>query len=431
MQPASDVSAPPRFTRAEWGLIGILIAVQFTHMVDFVIIMPLGERLMVELRVGPQEFGWIVSAYAWAAGLSSLAGGLVLDRFDRKAILLTMYAGFTLSTLLCGFAPNYGWLLAGRAMAGACGGLAAVALTAVIGDVFPSAKRGRAMGAVMSSFAIASVVGLPIGLNLAEWFGRGAPFIALAGLSAGVGVLGWYRLPSVREHLAHPRTEVFREYLAVAREPNHLRAFAFSFFMALGSFTIVSFIGPYFAATNRWGESDLAVIYLCAGACTLPGMAVIGRLADRMSRLLLFRIIAGLTVVMTVVTTNMPATPLWVACVVLSGFMVVATGRVVPAQALLLGAASPRIRGAFLSLNTFVTHLATGLGPAVAGSLLVRNPDNTLSGYPIVGAAACVAAVVALVLAGFVKPAKEVGPVIVAGPQEPATAETEPKATAV
>src|SRR5207248_10568154 len=179
------------------------------------------------------------------------------------------------------------------------------------------------------------------------------------------------------------------------------------FFMVLGTFTIVSFIGPYFGSTNGWKESDLAVIYLCAGACTLPGMMVIGRLADRMSRLLLFRIIAGSTVVMTVVITNMPATPLWVACVALSGFMVVATGRVVPAQAMLLGAASPRVRGAFLSLNTFVSHLATGLGPAVAGALLVRNPDGTLSGYPVVGAVAGLSAVIALVVAGFVRPAKE------------------------
>src|SRR5688572_11913879 len=146
-EPAQSQPSPSRFTAAEWGLILVLIAVQFTHMVDFVIVMPLGERLMKELAISPDEFGLIVSAYAWAAGLSSLLGGLVMDRFDRRTVLLTMYGGFTLATLLCGLAPNYGWLLAGRALAGACGGLAAVALTAVIGDVFPSHKRGRAMGA--------------------------------------------------------------------------------------------------------------------------------------------------------------------------------------------------------------------------------------------------------------------------------------------
>jgi MFS transporter, DHA1 family, inner membrane transport protein len=248
-----------------------------------------------------------------------------------------------------------------------------------------------------------------------------------------VWVLGWFRLPAVREHLTHSRSDVFAEYLAVAREPNHLRAFVFSFFMVLGTFTIVSFIGPYFASTNGWTESHLAVIYLSAGACTLPGMMLVGRLSDRMSRLLLFRIIAAITVVMTVLITNMPATPLWVACVALSGFMVVATGRVVPAQAMLLGAATPRVRGAFLSLNTFVSHLATGLGPALAGALLVRNPDGTLSGYPVVGAVASLSAVVALVLAGFVRPAKEPMTVIIPGHQQDASAaaEAEPKATAV
>lgn len=427
-------TAPPssRFSRSERGLIFVLVAVQFTHMVDFVIVMPLGERLMTELVVSPNQFGLIVSAYAWAAGLSSLFGGLVIDRFDRKSVLLMMYGGFTLATLLCGLAPDYGWLLAGRAMAGACGGLAAVSLTAVIGDVFPAYKRGRAMGAVMSSFAIASVIGLPIGLNLAEWLGRGAPFVALAGVSTVVWVVGWYRLPAVRGHLVHPRADVFAEYLAVAREPNHLRAFVFSFFMVLGTFTIVSFIGPYFASTNGWSERDLAVIYLCAGACTLPGMAVIGRLADRVSRLLLFRVIAAVAVVMTVLITNMPATPLWVACVALSGFMVVATGRAVPAQAMLLGAASPRVRGAFLSLNTFVSHVATGFGPALAGALLIRNADGTLGGYPVVGIVASSAGVIALMLAGFVRPAKELTSQIIPAPNHglPA-ADTEPKATAI
>ena len=428
----SPPAVPARFTRAEWGLILVLIAIQFTHMVDFVIIMPLGKRLMAELTLSTGQFGLVVSAYAWAAGVASFLAGLVMDRFDRRTVLLTMYGGFAVSTLLCGLAPNFETLLVARALAGACGGLAAVALNAVIGDVFPPEKRGRAMGAITSAFAVASTVGLPIGLVMAEWLGRGAPFVALAGLSAAVWALGWFRLPAVRGHLEHSRERPLAEFAAVAREPNHLKAFVFSFFMVLGTFTVASFIGPYFSTVNGWGEGELAVIYVCAGLFTLVGMPAIGRLADRMSRLLLFRIIAATTVLLTVLVTNLPATPLWVACLALSAFMVFATGRVVPAQAMLIGAAAPRVRGAFLSLNTAVSHAAVGLGSVTAGLLMTRTPDGQLHGYPLVGVVAAASAVLALVLAGFVKQVKEAAPPIVAVPQHAAPPrEVEPKAAAV
>src|SRR5690348_6176590 len=154
--------APGRLTRSEWGLLLVLVAIQFTHMVDFVIIMPLGDRLRRELGISPEQFGAVVAAYAWAAGIASLLASFVMDRLDRKTVLLAMYAGFGLSTLFCGLAPTYEWLLVSRTLAGVFGGLAAVALMSVIGDLFPPEKRGRATGAVISSFAVASIAGLPI-----------------------------------------------------------------------------------------------------------------------------------------------------------------------------------------------------------------------------------------------------------------------------
>ena len=211
--PAVQRPQPPRITRGEWALILVLVAIHFTHMVDFVIIMPLGERLMHDFQITPPQFAWIISSYLLAAGVASLFATLVMDRFDRKSVLLTMYAGFGLSTLFCGLAPSYEWMLVARTLAGVFGGLAAVAIMAVIGDVFPPEKRGRATGAITSAFAVASIVGLPIGLWLAEWFGRGAPFIVLAGLSAVVWVVASFRLPQVRGHLEHARPSPLRNSL--------------------------------------------------------------------------------------------------------------------------------------------------------------------------------------------------------------------------
>jgi predicted MFS family arabinose efflux permease len=401
--------APP-LSRAEWGLLLVLVAVQFTHMVDFVIIMPLGERLQRELEIGPQEFGWVVAAYAWAAGIASLLASFAIDRFDRRFALLALYGGFGVSTLLCGLAETYTQLLVARTLAGVFGGLAAVSLMAVIGDVFPSEKRGRATGAVVSAFAAASVIGVPVGLWLAKLAGRGAPFLALAVLSGAVWVVGWVRLPPVRGHLAAPRRHPVTEFKAVARVPNHLWGFGFSFFLVLGTFTVASFMAPVYSAANHWQEDTLAWIYLVAGLCTLVGTNVVGRLADRFPRLMLFRVLGGAALVLAVVASRVTVVPVWGAAAVVSGFMVAAAGRMVPAQAMMLGASVPAVRGAFMSLNTAVQHLATGLAPTIAGYLVTRNADGTLDGFPLVGWVSAGTAAVSLVLAGRLKPAPAPAP---------------------
>jgi predicted MFS family arabinose efflux permease len=432
-RPITPSPSRDKITRAEWGLILVLVAVQFTHMVDFVIIMPLGERLMGELSLTESQFGRIVSAYAWAAGLASLVASLVVDRFDRRSVLLTMYSGFALSTLFCGLASSYELLLLSRTLAGVFGGVAAVTLMTIIGDVFPPHKRGRATGAVMSSFAVASIVGVPLGLKLAAALGRGAPFVALAGLSAAVWVLGWFCLPHVRGHLGVKRASKLAEFAAVVREPNHLRAFAFSFFLVLGTFTVASFIAPYLCALNGWSEDRMATIYFVAGIGTLVSMNLIGRLADRVRRRLLFTILGGAALLTAILVSNLPAGPLWVATVALSLFMVFASGRMVPAQAMLLGAALPRVRGAFLSLNTAVQHLATGAAPLIAGSLMGRDEANHLTGFALVGLVSAGAAAMSLVLVWFVRPAaEETAAVVIAEAQHPpANTEPEPKPTAV
>lgn len=404
MPEAGSRPAAPRLTRPEWALLLVLVAIQFTHMVDFVIIMPLGDRLMKELPASPSQFGYVVAAYAWAAGVASLLASFVMDRFDRRSVLLTMYGGFTLSTLFCGLASNYELLLVSRTLAGVFGGVAAVALMAVIGDVFPPEKRGRATGAVVSSFAVASIAGLPLGLWLARWQGWGAPFVALAVLSAAVWVLGWVRLPAVRGHLAAVRKDPFAEFAAVAREPNHLWGFAFSFFLVLGTFTVASFVAPVLAKTNGWDEGNLATIYLFAGLLTFLGTNIVGRLADRVHRLTLFRVLGAAALVLAVVLSNLPAVPMWVAAAAVGGFMVAAAGRMVPAHAMMLGAAAPRVRGAFMSLNTAVQHGATGLAPTIAGAIVVVGADGQYTGFPVVGWIAAGTAAVSLVLAGRLRP---------------------------
>ena len=403
-EPAASRQPPPRITRGEWALILVLVAIHFTHMVDFVIVMPLGKRFMDELHIDPDRFAWLVSVYAIAAGVTTLLGSLVMDRFDRRTVLLTMYGGFAVSTLLCGVAGSYETLLAARTAAGMCGGLAAVTIMAVIGDVFPPEKRGRAVGAITSAFAVASILGIPLGLVLAEWYGRGAPFLALGALSLMVWGVAAARLPRVREHLAHERRHPLHEFAGIVKDGNHQRAFAFSFFLVLGTFTVGSFSAPYLSATNGWTEDDLAIIYGVGGVCTLLGMNVVGRLADRYRRLPLFRVLGTITIATTLLMANLPPCPVWVATLVLSAFMVFSAGRIVPAQAMLLGTAAPRVRGAFMSVNTAVQHMGTALAPLLAATFITE-ADGKMHGFGAVGVFAAACAVVSLILAGTLRPA--------------------------
>ena len=408
MAPAPDAgstpAAPAGLTPRERAVVLVLAAVQFTHMVDFVIIMPLGKRLMAELGITTDQFGYVIAVYGLLAAAATLLASTVVDRFDRKSVLLVMYAGFAASTLCCGLAPTYAWLLVARGAAGAFGGLAAAILMAILADLFPPAKRGRATGGVMSAFAVASVVGLPVGLELAGQFGRGAPFVALAALSVVVWAVAWWQLPAVRRHITAARPDVWAEFKAVAREPAHLRAFAFSLTLVFGTFSVAAYIGPFLMTSNGWDEQDVKWVYLAAGVCTFVSMNLIGRLADRLPRRPLFVLFGSVALVMGLVVSNLPPVPLWVAAVAVSLFMVSASGRMVPAQAMLLGVAAPRVRGAFVTLNTTVQHVGMGLAPMVGGLLLWERADKTLGGYPLVGLVAAGASALSLVLSGRIRP---------------------------
>lgn len=402
---------PGGFSRRDWGVVLVLAAVQFTHMVDFVIIMPLGDKMMDAKEgfgISPDQFSYVIGVYGLAAGVASLLASLVFDRFDRKHVLIASYAGFAVSTFLCGLADSYALMLASRASAGAFGGLAAAAIMAIIGDAFRPDQRGKATATVMSAFAVASVAGLPAGLYLAGRFDRGAPFVALAGLSLFVlAGIAWV-LPAFRAHLLYARRNVLAEFAVVVREPRHQFAFVFTLSLVLGTFTVASFLGPYFLAANRaagWTEHrELAIVYFVGGLLTFLSMGVIGRVADRYPKRSVFLVMGGISLVLCLVVTTVPPSSLFVATVMLSAFMVAAVGRMVPAQAMLIGVPLARNRGAFMSLNTAVSNLSTGLAPVIAGLLLTKHADGTLSGYPLVGAFSAAAAGVSLWLSKYLRP---------------------------
>jgi predicted MFS family arabinose efflux permease len=279
--------------RRERWLLLTLAGIQFTHILDFMIMMPLGPQFTRLFDISNAEFGVLVSAYTLSAGASGLLAATYVDRFSRKRLLLTMYTLFGLATLACGLAPGYGWLMAARVAAGVFGGVLSALSQTIVADVIPFERRGRAMGVVMTSFSVSTVAGVPLGLFLAAHLSWHAPFMAIAAM-VGVLVLGaWQTLPQLDAHLHHPdRASVWRSIGQVLVDANHLKAFALSAAMMFAGFTVIPYITIYLQSNAGMLAEQVPWVYLLGGLATLLTARTFGRLTDRMGKVKMFRRLA-------------------------------------------------------------------------------------------------------------------------------------------
>lgn len=400
--PPAAASCSPQMERL---ILITLVAVQFTSIVDFMVVMPLGPQLMKSLVISTEQFSLIVSSYTFAAGIAALGAASILDRFDRKSVFVVLYIGFLVGTLLCGLAPSYEWLLAARVLTGAFGGILGGQALTIVGDIFPDERRGRATAALMSGFAIASVLGVPAGITLGNRYGWQTPFIVLAILSLPLLALAIYALPSMNGHMHHPRKNMARELKETLTIPNHLYAFGLISLLMIGAFAVIPFISAYYVANVGLVEEQLPVIFISGGLVTLVGAPVLGRLVDRFGKARMFYIMAPLSALVALGITHLPESlGLVGAATATSLLMLCNTGRMVAAMALVTNCVEPRKRGGFMSANSSVQHIAGGFGTAIGGWIIDSEPGQLMQHYDKVGYFALVATLASLVMAWFLRP---------------------------
>jgi predicted MFS family arabinose efflux permease len=368
-------------TRERWLLL-TLAGIQFTHILDFMIMMPLGPQFREIFSITDAQFGLLVSAYTLAAGVSGLAASTYVDRFDRKRLLLTMYGLFALATLACGLAPTYGFLMGARLAAGLFGGVLSALSQTIVADVVPFERRGRAMAVVMSAFSFSTVAGVPLGLVLANHLGWHATFVAIACLSGALVVVAMFTMPPLRAHLeAAQGRSAWSGIRQVLADANHLRAFAFSLAMMSAGFVAIPYITLYMRANVGLAVDDIPYIYLAGGAATLVSARWVGRLSDRRGKVAVFSVLALALGVPLMALTLMPAWPLPVVLAVSTLLFVVMSGRMIPGMAIVASAANPALRGTFMALNSATQSTAMGIAAFVGGQLISRGENGAVLGY--------------------------------------------------
>jgi predicted MFS family arabinose efflux permease len=382
-------------------LLLVLAIVQFSHIVDFMIVMPLGPQLMRIFHISPKQFSFIVSAYTFAAGISGFAGAFYIDKFDRKTVLLVSFIGFTVGTLGCALAPTYEALLAARIVAGAFGGISGTLIFSIVGDAIPPQRRGSAVGKLMMAFSAASIFGVPAGLYFATVWSWHAPFFMLVALSAITVFLIVRFVPSLRAHLTEQRAgfnpvAVLRDIVTNRRQVLGLLLMVM---LMLGQFTIVPFISPYMVGNVGFTEQQLTYIYLLGGALTIFSSPLVGKLTDRYGNYKVFATAVFCSFIPFVAITNMPPWPIAVALVFTTLFMISVSARMVPGMALITSTATPQNRGSFLSVNTSLQQLASALAAYIAGSIVHKTPEGKILHYSWVGAVAIAASIVCVIIA--------------------------------
>jgi predicted MFS family arabinose efflux permease len=394
MTPAA--SEPPRSeTARERPVLLTLAGIQFTFILGFMMMMPLGPQFIRDLHLTTQQFSLLLASYTFVAAASNLLAATYIDRFDRRTLMLCLYVLFLIATLACGLAPDYPTLLAARAFAGATGGLLGAMVQLFVASLIPFERRGKAMGIVMAAISVSAVIGVPLALFLANRFPAlswRAPFFFSASMIALVLVACWKYLPSITAHVR--RTEarlVFAEVFAVAKNRNHLKAFALILMMMMASFSVTPYVPLYFTLNLGLQESFITLVYLFGGAANFCTIQLFGMMADKYGKLQVFRIVALISFIPVLITTHLVPIPWWLILINSTLFFIFVSGRMGPGMALISAVPTPEIRGTFTSLVYTVQMLSFSLASLSSGLIIGRAPNGHLEHFNWVGylAVAC------------------------------------------
>jgi DHA1 family inner membrane transport protein len=383
----------------EKAVLLLLGALQFTNIMDFMIMMPLSVHIMPAFAISPQQFSFVVSAYAFAAFASSVVASFFADRFDRRSMLLFVYSGLLAGTFACAWAPSYFFLVAARILAGLFGGLIAAQVLAIVGDYIPFERRGKAMGVIFGGFSLASVAGVPAGIYLADTFQWHMPFLLIGGIGVLLLPLIYFLLPPLQIHLKHNTTNshVFK---IILHDSNLQVALLMMFTLVLSHFVIIPFLAQYIESNVGFTKSQIAWVYMVGGISTLIFSPIIGRMADKHGKYKVFTYLVFGSWLPVLILTNLSTVHMAWVLLTSAMFFIFGAGRYVPAQALITSVVSPQYRGGFMNINASCQNLATALASLISGMIVTLDVNGKLVNYNLVGYFAIATSMICVFIAG-------------------------------
>jgi len=370
----------------DWVILLSLASVQFVNILDFIIVMPLGPRFFDELGLSAEQFGYVVASYGYASSVAGIVAAGWINRIERRKALLVILFLFLLSSLACYLSGRFTSLILARCMTGVCGGLIGSMVMSIASDLYAESRRGYALGVIMTSFSMASVVGVPIGLWLAERDSSArTPFLYLALVCIPIWILLCSFLPRVPSHKDSGDHGYWGTFWGVLKSPSHRWAFLFTCILVFQTFLIVPFLATYVVKNAGLPEEYLQFVYIVGGAFTFVTMPLVGKLSDRFGKPLIYKIVVFLAVVPAVVITHLPPVAAWLCVLVTTTYMVMTSARMVPAQAMISSLSQPQWRTAFLSISSSVQSLAIGVAASISANIVVENAQGKLENFWIAG----------------------------------------------
>lgn len=398
---SEEADAP--FSSYQKFVIAVLAFLQFTLILDFMIISPLGAILMPTLKITAQQFGFVVSAYAFSAGASGILAAGFADRFDRKKLLLFFYTGFVFGTLLCGLAPNYSFLLFARIITGLFGGVIGSISFAIVTDLFAYERRGRVMGIVQTAFAASQVLGIPLGLYFSNLWGWHAPFILIVVMSTLVGIVIFRYLRPINSHLLNkPGNSAFQHLLHTLTTARYLQGFAATALLSTGGFMLMPFGSAFNVHNLGVSLDDLPLVYIVTGVFSIMTGPLVGKLSDRWGKYLVFFGGSLLTIGVVLYYTRLDSVPLWLVIAVSALMFAGVSARMIASSALMSALPEPSDRGSYMAVSSSIQQISGGLAALLAGVIVMQGSDQRLERFDLLGDVVVGTTVITMILMYFI-----------------------------
>jgi len=365
------------FTSYQIIVILILALTQFSVVLDFMVMSPLGDLLIKDLKITPAQFGVVVSSYALSAGVSGFLTASFADKFDRKKLLLFFYGGFIIGTMLCGLSNSYWLLVFARIFTGIFGGVISSISLAIVADLFDLNHRGRVMSFLQMGFGMSQILGIPISLYLAKVWQWQAPFYLIVILASIIFFVALFVLKPVNAHLKLQRENAFKHLWQTIANKEYRIGFIATAFMSLGGYLMMPWGSTYSVNNIGISQSDLPLMFMIVGLATFAIMPVVGVLSDKLNKFTIFTSASVLMVITVLVYTQLPKVSLFMLIVVNMFMMMGIMARMIPSQALAASIPAMKDRGAFMSINSSLQQMAGGVAALIGGWIVQQKTQSS------------------------------------------------------